>query len=31
MTNTGAICGGLGAVIYNLSAKDVGGIAVEVE
>ena len=27
----GAIFGGLGAVIYNVSAKYVGGIAVEVE
>lgn len=27
----GAISGGLGAVIYNVSAKYVGGIAVEVE
>lgn len=27
----GAITGGLGAVIYNVSARYVGGIAVEVE
>ncbi len=27
----GAISGGLGAVIYNVSARYVGGIAVEVE
>jgi hypothetical protein len=27
----GAIFGGLGAVVYNVSAKYVGGIAVEVE
>ncbi len=27
----GAIMGGLGAVIYNVSARYVGGIAVEVE
>jgi len=27
----GAIAGGLGAVIYNVSARFVGGIAVEVE